>query len=64
MRELKINEAKYLLRKEMYTVVQVADFLCFDSPQYFFRVFKKQTQMTPKEYLESVAYKDSATPNR
>ena len=57
MRELKINEAKYLLRKEMYTVAQISDFLCFESPQYFFRVFKKQTQMTPKEYLASVAYK-------
>lgn len=64
MRELKINEAKYLLRKEMYTVAQIADFLCFENPQYFFRVFKKETQMTPKEYLESVAYKDSANPNR
>lgn len=58
MRELKINEAKYLLRKEMYTVAQIADFLCFESPQYFFRVFKKQTRMTPKEYLSSVAYKE------
>lgn len=58
MRELKINEAKYLLRKEMYTVAQISDFLCFESPQYFFRVFKKQTRMTPKEYLTSVAYKE------
>lgn len=58
MRELKINEAKYLLRKKLYTVAQISDFLCFESPQYFFRVFKKQTQMTPKEYLASVAYKE------
>ena len=64
MSELKVNEAKYLLRKEMYTVAQIADFLCFESPQYFFRVFKKQTQMTPKEYLASVAYKDNNTNGR
>ncbi|MBQ3088308.1 MAG: helix-turn-helix transcriptional regulator [Clostridia bacterium] len=58
MRELKIDEAKYLLRKQMYTVAQISDFLCFDNPQYFCRVFKKQTRMTPKEYLASVAYKE------
>lgn len=60
MRELKISEAKYLLRKETYTVNQISDFLCFDNPQYFCRVFKKQTQMTPKEYLTSVSYKENS----
>lgn len=58
MRELKISEAKYLIRKENYTVAQISDFLCFDNPQYFCRVFKKETRMTPKEYLASVFYKE------
>ena len=57
LRELKISEAKYLIRKESYTVAQISDFLCFDNPQYFCRVFKKQTKMTPKEYSASVEYK-------
>ena len=56
MRELKISEAKYLLRKQSYTVAQISDFLCFDNPQYFCRVFKAHTKMTPKAYLSSVSY--------
>ncbi len=57
LRELKVSEAKYLIRKQTYTVTQISDFLMFDNPQYFCRVFKKQTKMTPKEYSLSVSYK-------
>ncbi len=59
LRELKISEAKYLIRKQTYTVAQISDFLMFDNPQYFCRVFKKQTRMTPKEYSASVSYKEN-----
>lgn len=57
IRELKISEAKYLIRKQIYTVSQISDFLMFDNPQYFCRVFKNETKMTPKEYSLSVSYK-------
>lgn len=58
MTELKISEAKYLIRKDSYTISQISDFLCFDNPHYFYRVFKKQTGMTPKQYSTSVSYPD------
>lgn len=56
--DLKISEAKYLIRKEIYTISQISDFLCFDNPHYFYRVFKRETGMTPKQYAESVSYPD------
>ncbi len=56
--DLKISEAKYLIRKELYTISQISDFLCFENPHYFFRVFKRKTGMTPKQYKESVSYPD------
>lgn len=54
--DMKISEAKYLLRKEMYTVSQISDFLCYDNPHYFCRVFKQRTGMTPSQYIASVSY--------
>lgn len=54
--ELKIAEAKYLIRKDCHTVAEIADFLCFENPQYFCRVFKKLTKMTPSQYKNSVSY--------
>lgn len=54
--ELKISEAKYLIRKDNHTVAQISDFLCFENPQYFCRVFKKITNMTPTQYKNSVSY--------
>lgn len=58
MTELKVSEAKYLIRKGLYTTSQISDFLCYDNPHYFFRVFKKETGMTPKQYALSVSFPD------
>lgn len=55
--ELKIREAKYLIRKDQHTITEIAEFLCFENPQYFCRVFKKLTKMTPTQYKNSVSYK-------
>ena len=58
LNELKMSEAKYLIRKGQYSVSQVSDFLCYDNPQYFCRVFKKTVGLTPRQYSESVSYPD------
>ncbi len=54
-RQLKINEAKRLLRAGGHTVAEIASLLCYDTPQYFSQAFKKATGMTPGEYRASLA---------
>ena len=56
--DLKMSEAKYLIRKELYTVSQISDFLCYDNPHYFCKVFKRETGMTTRQYRDSVSYPD------
>jgi len=51
--ELKINEAKKLLR-EHTQVSKVAEELCFESANYFSKVFKKYTNLTPKQYKKTI----------
>ena len=52
--ELKINEAKLLIRTQKYNNTQISNLLSFSSPQYFTRVFKAITSMTPREYKSSI----------
>jgi len=52
--DLKIREAKKLIRENIYTFTEISNMLCFSSPHYFSRVFKKKTNMTPGEYQKSV----------
>lgn len=51
---LKIKEAKHLLRSSDYTVAQIAALLCFDTPQYFSKVFKSQTGLSPAAWRNSL----------
>lgn len=52
--KLKMKEAKFLIRENKLNFSQIAEQLSFESPQYFFRTFKRITGMTPKEYKHSV----------
>lgn len=52
--ELKLKEAKRLLREGHYNITQISDLLRFDSPQYFSKCFKSYTNMTPSEYKASI----------
>ena len=49
---LKIDEAKRLLRKKRMNISQVSSMLSFDNPNYFSKVFKKVTKMSPSQYKE------------
>lgn len=47
---LKIEEAKRLIRDSDLNFAQISERLSFDNPQYFSRVFKNHTGMTPTEF--------------
>ena len=49
---LKIDEAKRLLRKKENNISQVSSLLAFDNPNYFSKVFKKITGVSPSKYKE------------
>ena len=51
---LKIKEARHLIREGKYNMTQIADMLYFDNPQYFSKCFKAFTHMTPREYKASI----------
>ena len=48
--ELKLEEAKRLLRENELTVRQISDRLAFGEPNYFCKTFRRFTGMTPTEY--------------
>lgn len=53
--QLKITEAKKLIRENTYSITEISNQLCFNDPHYFTRVFKKITNMSPREYQHSVS---------
>lgn len=52
----KIKHAKRLIREGCYNFSEIAYSLAFDNPQYFSRVFKRVTGMTPTEFKTSLDY--------
>ena len=50
IRQLKVEEAKSLLRYSYKSSIEIATDLGFTSHSYFISVFKKETGMTPREY--------------
>jgi len=51
---LKVEEAKILLKSEI-PIKEIAEKLCFDTPNYFTKIFKKATGLTPSEYKNSIS---------
>ena len=48
--DLKLAEAKRLLREEDLTIGQISEKLGFDSPEYFSRYFKKRVGHSPRDF--------------
>ncbi len=58
--EFQLREAYDRLLGSSDPVAEVARKLGYESPNYFFRFFRKQTGMTPGEFRKSVTHGDSA----
>lgn len=52
--QLKIEEAKRLLREKACSVSEISESLGFDTPQYFSRMFHRYTGMSPRDYRNSL----------
>lgn len=50
IKELKIEEAKELLRKSNVKIYKISEMVGYNNPYYFSRVFKRSTGRTPSEY--------------
>lgn len=50
----KLTKAKELIRTSTMNIAEISDFLSFDNPRYFCRVFKKFCGMTPSEFRKSL----------
>lgn len=53
--EMKIEEARYLLRQGRLSISEISDTLGFSSPQYFSKRFRKFMKMSPRQYADSVS---------
>lgn len=56
--QIKIKRAKQLIREGNLNFAQISDKLSFDNPQYFSRVFKRITGMTPTEFKLSLNFEN------
>ena len=50
----KIKKAKNLIREGNLNFTEISDTLSFDNPQYFSRVFRRVTGMSPTEFKNSL----------
>ena len=51
---VKIDKAKDLIREKNLNFTEISDLLSFDNPQYFSRVFRRLTGMTPTEFKRTL----------
>ncbi len=54
IKEVKVNEAQFLLKYSAYTLAEISEKLAFSSQSYFNAVFKEVTGKTPKQYKTEI----------
>ncbi len=54
--DLKISTAKKLLRENELSIKEISEKLCFDTPNYFSKTFKRNMGLTPTEYKKRISY--------
>ncbi len=59
MQDIRVNEAKHLLTGTDLSYLEISNLLNFSSQSYFNLVFKKKTDLTPKEYREQALSQNS-----
>ncbi|MBQ3123817.1 MAG: helix-turn-helix transcriptional regulator [Clostridia bacterium] len=54
---LKVKEAKKMMREGTHNMTEIATMLGFSSVHYFSRIFKKEVDMSPTEYIKTIKSK-------
>ncbi|MDO4321478.1 MAG: response regulator [Lachnospiraceae bacterium] len=55
LNDLRIQKAKYYMEAGSYTIHEIAELVgCGQNPQYFSQIFKKNTGLSPSQYLSAL----------
>jgi len=54
IRYIKLEEATYLFKQNLYTIEQVTHMVGFSDPKYFRNCFKKIYGQNPSEFIKSI----------
>ena len=58
MKEYRIKQAAILLRQTQATIAEIANIVGYSDPAFFYRIFKKEMTVTPREYRQKYSEKD------
>lgn len=54
LKELRLEEAKFLIRRQSFNFTEISQQLCFSTVHHFSHRFKEYTAMSPTEYARSI----------
>ncbi|NRZ61850.1 YesN/AraC family two-component response regulator [Clostridium beijerinckii] len=50
LQEKKLSKAVELIKLTEYSIIEIIEFVGYENPTYFYKIFKKKFGMTPREY--------------